>query len=142
MQAVARRYAVALADVVTSRGEAQEVREELAAWDAMVRENAQLLEVFRHPTIPYEQKRRVVRTLVERTRVQAVDRVGRHEHDRAAEERLRDLVQLQRGRRVVDVPAARHFVTSSSRACATSTSRRRRGRAIVTPPGFWNVGTV
>ena len=66
-QAVARRYAVALADVVLSRGEAQEVREELAAWDAMVRSNPQLLEVFRHPTIPYEQKRGVLEELVRRT---------------------------------------------------------------------------
>ena len=68
MQAVARRYAVALADVVTSRGEAQEVREELAAWDALMRSNAQLLEVFRHPTIPYEQKRGVLDELIRRAR--------------------------------------------------------------------------
>ncbi|HWW73880.1 MAG TPA: ATP synthase F1 subunit delta [Pyrinomonadaceae bacterium] len=68
MQAIARRYAVALADVVASRGEAQEVREELAAWDAMVRSNAQLLEVFRHPTIPYEKKRAVLDELIRRAR--------------------------------------------------------------------------
>ena len=69
LQAVARRYAVALADVVTSRGEAQEVREELSGWEAMVRANAQLLEVFRHPTIPYEQKRGVLNELIRRSRV-------------------------------------------------------------------------
>ena len=68
VQAVARRYAVALADVVTSRGEAREVREELAAWDAMVRSNLQLLEVFRHPTIPYEKKRAVLDELIGRAR--------------------------------------------------------------------------
>jgi F-type H+-transporting ATPase subunit delta len=68
VQAVARRYAVALADVVTSRGEAQEVREELASWDALMRSNAQLLEVFRHPTIPYEQKRGVLDELIRRSR--------------------------------------------------------------------------
>ena len=67
-QAVARRYAVALADVVLSQGEAQEVREELAAWDELVRSNAQLLEVFRHPTIPYEHKRGVLEELIKRTR--------------------------------------------------------------------------
>jgi len=69
LQTVARRYAVALADVVTSRGEAREVREELSAWEEMMRTNAQLLEVFRHPTIPYEQKRRVLDSLVARARV-------------------------------------------------------------------------
>jgi F-type H+-transporting ATPase subunit delta len=67
-QAVARRYAVALADVVLARGEAQEVREELAAWDELVRSNAQLLEVFRHPAITYEQKRGVLEELIRRAR--------------------------------------------------------------------------
>ena len=65
-QAVARRYAVALADVVLSRGEAQEVREELAAWDALMRSNTQLLEVLRHPAITYEQKRGVLEELIRR----------------------------------------------------------------------------
>ena len=67
-RAVARRYAVALADVVSSRGETQEVREELAGWDEMLRSNAQLLEVFRHPAIPYERKRGVLEELIGRTR--------------------------------------------------------------------------
>lgn len=67
-QAVARRYAVALADVVLSHNEAREVREELAAWDELMRSNAQLIEVFRHPTIPYERKRAVLEELITRTR--------------------------------------------------------------------------
>jgi F-type H+-transporting ATPase subunit delta len=67
-QAVARRYAVALTDVALSRGEAQEVREELSAWDALMRSNEQLLEVFRHPTIPNEQKRGLLEELLRRTR--------------------------------------------------------------------------
>lgn len=67
-QAVARRYAVALADVVLSRGEAQEVREELEAWDALMRSNTELLEVFRHPAITYDQKRAVLEELIRRTR--------------------------------------------------------------------------
>lgn len=69
MQAIARRYAVALADVVTARGEAREVQEELSAWEEMTRANSQLLEIFRNPTVPYEQKRRVVGALIERTRL-------------------------------------------------------------------------
>ncbi len=67
--AVARRYAVALADVVATRAEAQEISAELAAWESMARENPLLQEVFRNPTIPYEQKQRVVSSLIERTRV-------------------------------------------------------------------------
>lgn len=69
VQTVARRYATALADVVTARGEAQEVQKELAAWEEMMQSNEQLLEVFRNPTIPYEQKRKVLTTLIARARV-------------------------------------------------------------------------
>jgi F-type H+-transporting ATPase subunit delta len=68
VQALARRYAVALADVVISRGEAQEVRDELAAWEQMMQANPQLFEVFRHPTIPHEQKRAVLNELLKRAR--------------------------------------------------------------------------
>ena len=35
----------------------------------MMQSNPQLLEVFRNPTIPYDQKQRVTKTLIERTRV-------------------------------------------------------------------------
>jgi F-type H+-transporting ATPase subunit delta len=69
VQTVARRYAAALADVVTARGEAQEVRQELNDWEKMIRSNEQLLEVFRNPTIPYEQKRKVLSQLIARTHV-------------------------------------------------------------------------
>ena len=66
---MARRYAAALADVVTERDEAREVQEELSAWELMMQGNPDLIEVFRNPTIPYEQKRKVLDTLVARTRV-------------------------------------------------------------------------
>jgi F-type H+-transporting ATPase subunit delta len=59
---------VALADVVISRGESQEVRDELLAWEALMRSNTQLAEVFRHPAIPYEQKRGVLDELIKRAR--------------------------------------------------------------------------
>lgn len=69
VQIVARRYAAALASVATARGEAQEVQEELTEWARMMQSNEQLLEVFRNPTIPYEQKRKVLNTLIARTHV-------------------------------------------------------------------------
>ena len=69
MQTVARRYATALADVVIARSEAQEVQKELADWAELIQSNEQLFDVFRNPTIPYEQKRKVLTSLVERTRV-------------------------------------------------------------------------
>ncbi|MCA1591064.1 MAG: ATP synthase F1 subunit delta [Acidobacteria bacterium] len=72
LQTIARRYAVALADVVTAQGIALEVKEELSVWEEMMRTNPELLEVFRNPTVPYEQKQRLVNTLIERTGVRPV----------------------------------------------------------------------
>jgi F-type H+-transporting ATPase subunit delta len=69
VQTVARRYAVALADVVIVRGEARQVQEELSAWELMMQASEPLLEVFRNPTVPYEQKRKVLTALIARARV-------------------------------------------------------------------------
>lgn len=71
-ESIARRYAAALADVVTARSEAREVQEELSGWELMIEQNAELLEVFRNPTIPYDQKRKVLQTLITRTKVRPV----------------------------------------------------------------------
>ncbi|MBA3442773.1 MAG: ATP synthase F1 subunit delta [Pyrinomonadaceae bacterium] len=69
---MARRYAAALADVTKASGVAREVQEELFAWELMMRTNEQLLEVFRNPTITYEQKSSVLKALIARTRVRTV----------------------------------------------------------------------
>jgi F-type H+-transporting ATPase subunit delta len=69
LQTIARRYATALADIVTERGEAAAVLKELSDWERMIAENANLREVFANPTISYEQKRKVLNELISRTRV-------------------------------------------------------------------------
>ncbi len=66
---IARRYAAALADVVIAQNEKHEVREELVQWGQMMHDNAQLLEIFRNPTVPYEQKQNVLQTLIDRAKV-------------------------------------------------------------------------
>ena len=68
-QTVARRYATALADVVAGKVGARIVQEELVGWELMISSNAQLKEIFANPTIPYDQKRKVLRELITRTRV-------------------------------------------------------------------------
>ena len=70
-QTVARRYAAALADVVTERGEAIEVQKELASWEKMISENRALLEAFSNPTVAYEQKGKVLNELIARTKVRS-----------------------------------------------------------------------
>ena len=71
IQAVARRYASALADVVLDRGEAKEVQQELQEWEQLMQANANLREVFRNPTIALDQKRGVLNKLLERAKPRA-----------------------------------------------------------------------
>jgi F-type H+-transporting ATPase subunit delta len=68
-QTVARRYAAALADVISERGEQEIVQRELGDWERMISANGALLEAFRNPTIAYEQKQNVLNELITRTKV-------------------------------------------------------------------------
>jgi len=68
-QTVARRYASALADVIIARSEEAEVRQELTSWEGLILSNPTLLEAFTNPTIPYEQKAKVLNELIARTKV-------------------------------------------------------------------------
>jgi F-type H+-transporting ATPase subunit delta len=69
LQTIARRYAIALADVVIAQNEAVPVQEELAAWSDMISSNSLLKEVFGNPTVPYEQKQKLIEQLIARTKV-------------------------------------------------------------------------
>ena len=89
---MARRYASALADVIIERKEATEVHEELAAWDAMVLSNPPLLEAFTNPTVPYEQKAKVLSELIARTKVRPT--TGNFLRILLKNQRLADLPQV------------------------------------------------
>ena len=67
-QTIARRYATALADVISEQGEVAEVRDELSKWEQMVLSNPSLLEIFSNPTVGYEQKQKVLSELISRTK--------------------------------------------------------------------------
>jgi F-type H+-transporting ATPase subunit delta len=69
LQTIARRYAVALADVVIERGEAPSVQEELLKWGSIIQSSPLLQEALSNPTIRYEQKRNVLKEMIARTRV-------------------------------------------------------------------------
>jgi F-type H+-transporting ATPase subunit delta len=68
LQTVARRYATALADVAISKNEERQVLSELQVWASMIEANPQLKEVFSNPTVPYDQKRKVLQELIARSR--------------------------------------------------------------------------
>lgn len=64
VETVARRYATALADVVTKTGETENVRAELQQWETMMSANEDLMTVFRNPAIPQTQKEKVLESLL------------------------------------------------------------------------------
>lgn len=63
---IANRYARALADVITERGETSEVVNELNDFARMMVENPQLREVFASPVIATERKRAVLDEVIAR----------------------------------------------------------------------------
>jgi F-type H+-transporting ATPase subunit delta len=65
VQAVARRYASALADVILTRGEAREVQNELVIWQQMLDSQDNLRTAFANPTVALDQKQAVLNRLIE-----------------------------------------------------------------------------
>lgn len=68
IETVARRYAVALADVVAKNSDTEIIKSELAQFQNLMSESPQLAEVFRNPAVPQEQKTRLLETLLARTK--------------------------------------------------------------------------
>ncbi len=68
VETVARRYAVALADVVTKTSETTSVQTELRIWEEMMTSNSQLLEAFSNPAIAHDSKEKVLENLIEKTK--------------------------------------------------------------------------
>lgn len=80
IESLARRYAVALADVAVAQGaqgqdmqgEAQTVLDELNEWVKMIDESPLLSEVFKNPTIALADKESVLSQLIERSQVSRI----------------------------------------------------------------------
>jgi F-type H+-transporting ATPase subunit delta len=68
VETVARRYAVALADVVTKTNDTNGVQTELKQWESMITSNNDLLEVFNNPSIKQDNKEKVLESLIERSK--------------------------------------------------------------------------
>jgi F-type H+-transporting ATPase subunit delta len=67
VETVARRYANALADVVTKTGETDSVRTELKTWEQMINANSDLQTAFGNPAISQDNKEKVLENLIEKT---------------------------------------------------------------------------
>lgn len=64
VETIARRYAGALADVVTKTNETETVRAELRIWEQMIGGNAELAYAFANPAIQHVDKEKVLESLL------------------------------------------------------------------------------
>ena len=69
LQTIARRYASALAEVAIEHHEETLVQQEIDFWAKLIEDNPRLQEVFSNPTVAYDQKRKVLEELIQRTGV-------------------------------------------------------------------------
>ena len=68
VEAIARRYATALADVVLKTGETEAVKAELKIWEQLLVGNENLQNVFANPAITHSKKERLLEELIARTK--------------------------------------------------------------------------
>ncbi len=67
VETVARRYATALADIVTKTDETSFVQTELKTWESMISRNVDLQNAFGNPVISQVNKEKVLENLIAKT---------------------------------------------------------------------------
>jgi F-type H+-transporting ATPase subunit delta len=67
VETIARRYATALADIVVSKGNSQDVKNELDTWQNLISSNNDLQTAFANPSIAHLSKKKVLESLIGRT---------------------------------------------------------------------------
>ncbi len=68
VETIARRYAVALADVVLKSGETETVKNELKTWEDLIKSNNDLKTAFANPAIAHLNKEKVLEGLLAKTK--------------------------------------------------------------------------
>ena len=67
VETIARRYAGALADVVVSSGNSEEVAAEINSWNELMKSNQDLRSAFGNPSIAHMSKEKVLESLIGKT---------------------------------------------------------------------------
>jgi F-type H+-transporting ATPase subunit delta len=68
IETVARRYALALADVVAKNGDTEIVKTELKSWEELINANSDLQSAFANPAIAHLNKEKVLESLLSKTK--------------------------------------------------------------------------
>lgn len=117
VETVARRYAGALADVVISTGNRDEVTNELNTWQALISSSPELSNAFANPSIAHESKEKVLESLLERSKptqttsnfLRVLLRNSRLIHLAAINKKLFEVLEERSGRVTGTVTSAREL---------------------------------
>lgn len=137
VETVARRYAVALADVVTKSGETETVRTELRSWEAMMKASAELTAVFANPSITHIDKESILNKLVAKARpgqttsnfLKVLLRNGRLTELSEINTRFDAEIEIRSGNLVAKVTSAREL-TDSEKAELNANLAKLTGKRI------------
>lgn len=130
VETVARRYAGALADVVMSSGNKDEVTKELNSWQEMISSSPDLKNAFANPSIAHANKEQVLEKLLERSQpsqttanfLRVLLRNSRLVHLSAINKKLFDVLEERGGRVTGTVSSARELSEAEKSEFKTSLS--------------------
>lgn len=119
VETVARRYATALADVVSKSGEVESVKSELKTWEQLIVSNAELQNAFRNPSIAHASKEKVLESLLAKTRpstttsnfLRVLLRNSRLTELREINQRFEIVLEERSGAAIAEVTSARELST-------------------------------
>lgn len=117
VETIARRYAVALADVVAKSGETQTVKDEMQAWESLISSNQDLQTAFRNPAISQADKEKVLNNLIGRTKpskttanfLRVLLRNGRLNEIREINEKFAAVLEERSGTVTANITSAREL---------------------------------
>lgn len=127
IETIARRYAAALADVVTKSGETDVVKNELEQFASLMTENPQLSDVFLNPAVAFEDKKKVLESLIAKTRpvkttanfLRVLQRNHRLSDLPAVNERFKVVLEQRAGLVTAEVTTAQPLAAAQAAALQT-----------------------
>jgi F-type H+-transporting ATPase subunit delta len=131
IETIARRYATALADVVTLSGETENVRGELKAWEELISGNPDLQSAFRNPSIQHASKERILDSLLAKVKpskttsnfLRVLLRNSRLTELREINEKFDAVLEERSGSVVAEVKTARELSVAQTNELKTNLER-------------------
>jgi len=117
VETISRRYATALADVVTESGETDTVRAELKTWQQIMATSSELQSAFRNPAIAHANKEKVLEGLLDKVKpskttsnfLRVLLRNSRLTELAAINERFESVLEERSGHIAAEVTSAREL---------------------------------